>query len=52
MVICCKHGGASRAPTEMRQMIERLKLQVNEEKSHICHIGERSFNFLGYTLGL
>jgi RNA-directed DNA polymerase len=52
LVICCKYGGASKALTEMRQLMERLKLQVNEEKTHICRVGEGSFDFLGYTLGL
>lgn len=52
LVICCKKGGAEKALTAMKQLIERLKLQVNEEKTHICHIAKGSFDFLGYTLGL
>ena len=52
LVICCKHGHAPEALNEMRQLMERLKLQVNEEKTHICQLGKGSFDFLGYTLGL
>jgi RNA-directed DNA polymerase len=49
-VICCK-----RAPEQvmeaMRAMIEKLKLTVNEEKTHLCQIPQERFDFLGYTFG-
>ncbi len=34
----------------MRQMMARLKLTVNEEKTRICHLPDGEFDFLGYTL--
>jgi RNA-directed DNA polymerase len=49
-VICCR-GTADEAMAAMRNMIDRLKLTVNETKTHICHVPAESFDFLGYTLG-
>jgi hypothetical protein len=50
LVICCR-GTADEAMAAMRNMIDRLKLTVNETKTHICHVPAESFDFLGYTLG-
>jgi hypothetical protein len=50
LVICCKRG-AEEALAEMRQIMERLQLTVNEEKTHICRVPEEYFNFLGYQFG-
>ena len=50
-VICCPPGRGEQALTVMRQMMERLKLTVNEEKTHLCRLPEETFDFLGYTLG-
>ncbi len=52
LVICCKNKTSEEALNAMRQLMERLKLQVNEEKTHTCNIAKESINFLGYTLGL
>jgi len=49
-VICCKRG-AQDAMTAMRTIMERLKLTVNEEKTHLCQIPQERFDFLGYTFG-
>ena len=49
-VICCKHG-AQDAMAAMRTIMERLKLKVNEEKTHLCQIPRERFDFLGYTFG-
>jgi len=49
-VICCKHG-ASEAMAAMRQVMARLKLTVNEEKTHLCELPRERFDFLGYTFG-
>ena len=49
-VICCKHG-ADNAMDAMRKMMDRLKLTVNEEKTHLCQIPQERFDFLGYTFG-
>jgi group II intron reverse transcriptase/maturase len=50
LVICCKRG-ADEALSAMRQIMSRLKLTVNEEKTHVCRVPEQYFNFLGYTFG-
>jgi len=50
LVICCK-GQAEEALQAMRQMMARLKLTVNEEKTHVCRIPQEHFDFLGYTFG-
>ena len=35
----------------MRQMMAKLKLTVNEHKTHLCRLPEDTFDFLGYTIG-
>jgi len=50
LVICC-HGTAEVAMEQMRLLLTRLKLTVNESKTRICRIPEESVDFLGYTLG-
>jgi len=50
MVICCC-GTAQEAMTAMRAMMQKLKLTVNETKTHVCHVPDESFDFLGYTIG-
>ena len=47
-VICCR-GTAPQAMTAMRQMMEQLKLTVNEEKTKLCSVPETAFDFLGYS---
>ena len=49
-VICCR-GSADEAMAAMRDMMSRLKLTVNERKTHVCKLPDESFNFLGYTFG-
>lgn len=49
-VICCR-GTANEAMQTMRNMMCRLKLSVNETKTHICRVPDESFDFLGYTFG-
>ena len=49
-VICCKRG-ADDAMAAMRMIMGRLKLTVNEEKTHLCQIPRERFDFLGYTFG-
>jgi hypothetical protein len=49
-VICCK-GQADEAMTAMREIMGRLKLTVNEEKTRICGLPEGRFDFLGYNFG-
>jgi RNA-directed DNA polymerase len=49
-VILCR-SRADDAMTAMRGMMERLKLTVNETKTHVCRLPAESFDFLGYTFG-
>jgi len=49
-VICCR-GSAVEAGRVMRGMMARLKLTVNEAKTHTCRLPEETFDFLGYTIG-
>ena len=49
-VICCQ-GTAHEAMTAMRQLMARLKLTVNEAKTHVCYLPQERFDFLGYTFG-
>ena len=49
-VILCR-GRADEALAAMRDMMQRLKLTVNETKTHVCRLAEASFDFLGYTFG-
>jgi len=50
-VICCKEGMAEEAMKTMRQMMEKLRLTVNEKKTRQCTVPEETFDFLGYTFG-
>jgi RNA-directed DNA polymerase len=50
LVICCKHGATEALPV-MRQIMTRLKLTVNEEKTHVRRVPEEHFEFLGYMFG-
>jgi RNA-directed DNA polymerase len=47
-VICCK-GQADQAMLAMREMMTRLKLTVNEGKTHMRTLPQERFDFLGYT---
>ena len=49
-VICCK-GQAEEAMEAMREMVGRLKLTVNDDKTHLCRVPQERFDFLGYTFG-
>ena len=49
-VICCQ-GTAEEAMAEMRKMMSKLKLTVNEKKTRLCRLPEETFDFLGYTIG-
>ena len=35
----------------MREMMQRLRLTVNEDKTRQCRVWDESFEFLGYTIG-
>ena len=50
-VICCKPGRAAQAMTRMRDMMQKLKLTVNERKTRQCSLPKEAFTFLGFTFG-
>ena len=51
LVILCRRGRAEEALQRLRELMGRLKLTVNEEKTRICMVPEGEFDFLGYTFG-
>ena len=50
LVICCR-GRAEPALATMRNMMRKLKLEVNETKTRVAKLPEEKFDFLGYTFG-
>jgi RNA-directed DNA polymerase len=42
---------AAEAQAQMANMMEKLKLEVNQQKTRVCRVPKESFDFLGYTLG-
>jgi group II intron reverse transcriptase/maturase len=50
-VICCSPGKATEAMTVMRDMMDKLRLTVNEKKTRQCLLPEETFTFLGFTFG-
>src|SRR5919109_301352 len=50
LVICCRHS-AEEALGAMREIMQKLKLTVNETKTRVCTLPEEKFDFLGYTFG-
>ena len=51
LVILCRKGRAEEALQRMRELMGKLKLTVNEEKTRICKVPQGQFDFLGYTFG-
>jgi group II intron reverse transcriptase/maturase len=51
LVILCTRGKAEQALQSMREIMGKLQLTVNEEKTRICKVPEGEFDFLGYTFG-
>jgi RNA-directed DNA polymerase len=51
LVILCRKGKAAEALQRLREIMGRLKLTVNEEKTRVCKVPEGQFDFLGYTFG-
>ena len=46
-----RRGSAENALHHLRQIMGKLKLTVNEEKTRICRVPDGEFAFLGYTFG-
>ena len=51
LVILCRKGKAEEALLRLREIMGKLKLTVNEEKTRICKVPDGEFDFLGYTFG-
>jgi group II intron reverse transcriptase/maturase len=51
LVILCRKGKAEEALQRLREIMGKLKLTVNEEKTRICRVPNGEFDFLGYTFG-
>jgi RNA-directed DNA polymerase len=51
LVILCRKGKAEEALQRLREVMGKLKLTVNKEKTRICKVPEEEFDFLGYTFG-
>ena len=51
LVICCRPGNGAAALAEMRRLIEKLGLKINDRKTRLACVPEESFDFLGYTVG-
>jgi len=51
LVILCRRGKAEEALRRLREIMGKLKLTVNEEKTRLCSVPEGEFDFLGYTFG-
>jgi RNA-directed DNA polymerase len=51
LVILCRKGKAEEALQRLREIMGKLKLTVNEEKTRTCTVPDGEFDFLGYTFG-
>ena len=51
LVILCRRDKAEEALSRLREIIGKLRLTVNEEKTRICKVPEEEFDFLGYSFG-
>ena len=51
LVILCRRGNAETALRHLREIMGKLRLTVNEEKTRICRVPEGEFDFLGFTFG-
>ncbi len=50
LVILCRRGKAEEALQRLREIMGKLKLTVNEEKTRICKVPEGEFDYLGYSV--
>ena len=51
LVILCRRGNAEAALHHLREIMGKLKLRVNEDKTRICTVPEGVFDFSGFTFG-
>ena len=52
LVILCRKGNADEALQQLRKIMSKLKLTVNEEKTRICKVPEGEFDFLCRSMSL
>ena len=52
LLILCRKGNAEAALHRLREIMGKLKLTVNEDKTQICTVPEGEFDFLGFTVPL
>src|SRR6202035_602802 len=50
LVILCRRGNAETALHHLREIMGKLKLTVNEDKTRICTVPEGEFDFLGFSV--
>ena len=50
LVILCRRGNAEAALHRLREIMGKLKLTVNEDKTQICKVPEGEFDFLGFSV--
>lgn len=50
IVILCRRGKSDKAMTTLRQILERLKLSLNETKTKIVNAHSEKFDFLGFSI--
>jgi RNA-directed DNA polymerase len=51
VILCRSRFGAESALKALRWIVGRLGLRLNDQKTHLRHAQEESFDFLGYTFG-
>ena len=51
LVILCRRGKAEEALLRLREIMSKLKLTVNEEKTRICKVPDEEFDFLAGRSG-
>jgi hypothetical protein len=51
LVILCRHT-AQQALSKAREILSRIGLTLNEEKTRTCGVWREPFDFLGYTFGV
>jgi len=49
VVLCCNRG--QEAYAEVATLMEKLKLEINPDKTRVCRLPDESFEFLGYRFG-
>jgi group II intron reverse transcriptase/maturase len=51
LVICCRPGAGPRVMEKTRELMTRLGLTINEQKTQLVKLPRERFDFLGYTFG-